>query len=239
MYLRDSMAVLLDVGVEETRYVKELVAVATNALGHRDGVNLILCRASGYGRHVPELADDAEPATRDQLIRAAIRVIGSRGLRGSTLRAIAAEAGLTHGMIVHHFGTRDNLIRAALERAIALSLTGATVGDASGEFPRLGDHIAEVAEDADGVVAFERELLNEAARNPEYRPYAVAMWERFERAIAGQLAHRGVTDPAAVIVFGAAVDGLLRRHMDLQDDASLETALAMLNGLADGLVSGR
>ncbi|MBT2475823.1 TetR family transcriptional regulator [Microbacterium sp. ISL-103] len=185
-----------------------------------------------------ELSDGVEPATRDQLIRAAIRVVGSRGLRGSTLRAIASEAGLTHGMIVHHFGTRDNLIRAALERAITVSLTGA-IAEEDGQSPRLGDHIAEVAEDADGVVAFERELLNEAARNPEYRPYAVAMWERFERAISGQLTHRGVTDPTAVIVFSAAVDGLLRRHMDLQDDDSLESALTMLNDLADGLASRR
>ncbi len=173
--------------------------------------------------------------TRTDLIRAAIRVIAAKGLRGLTLRAAAAEAGLTHGMIVHHFGTRDSLIEAAMQYAVDQSLAGA-VSPFDGNLPALGDHVAEVGADEDGTLAFQREILNEAIRRPELRPLATRMYESYEAAVATQLAAIGVHDLDAVVLVGAAMDGLARRQMDLGDVAATERAVALLTRIA-GLLS--
>lgn len=49
---------------------------------------------------------------REALLNAAVRVVARGGLRKLTYRAVAEEAGVTHGLVVHHFGSRDALIEA-------------------------------------------------------------------------------------------------------------------------------
>ena len=41
---------------------------------------------------------------RDALIEAAILVVAREGLRGLTIRSVAAEAGVTRGLFCSHFG---------------------------------------------------------------------------------------------------------------------------------------
>src|SRR3712207_8439845 len=53
---------------------------------------------------------------RRALLAAAVHVVATRGLRHLTYRSVAQEAGVAHGLVAHHFGTRDALLEAALER---------------------------------------------------------------------------------------------------------------------------
>jgi AcrR family transcriptional regulator len=82
--------------------------------------------------------DDSAPSVSDPLIqldgrtrllRVAMRQIADKGFDGVTVRSIAAEAGVTAGLIKHHFGSKEGLrdavdalflqrSGAALERAI-------------------------------------------------------------------------------------------------------------------------
>ena len=41
---------------------------------------------------------------RDALLTATVRVVARRGLRNLTYRAVAEEAGVTHGLVAHYFG---------------------------------------------------------------------------------------------------------------------------------------
>ncbi|AXL13169.1 TetR/AcrR family transcriptional regulator [Microbacterium foliorum] len=183
-------------------------------------------------------SDTSEESTRSQLVRAAVAVISSKGMRGLTLRAAAAQAGLTHGLIVRHFGTRDRLIEEAMEYAIDRSLAGSVPSGLVGTRPQLGDHLVEVGLDDGGAVAFQREVLNEALRNPRLRGLAVKMYERYESAVREQLEGMGVVDPDVVVLVGAAMDGLVRRQMDLRDLASTERAMRALDGIVRGLGVG-
>src|SRR5438552_12981604 len=61
-------------------------------------------------------------AGREALLDAAIRVVARRGLRHLTYRAVAAEAGVTHGLVAHHFGSRDALLLAALRHSVQRSI---------------------------------------------------------------------------------------------------------------------
>ena len=48
-----------------------------------------------------EVVSDA--SGRHALLRATIVIVGHGGLRALTYRAVAAEAGVSHGLVRHHF----------------------------------------------------------------------------------------------------------------------------------------
>ena len=55
---------------------------------------------------------------REALLDATITVVGQKGLRGLTFRAVGEAAGVNNSLIAHYFGTRDALIEAAFDRAV-------------------------------------------------------------------------------------------------------------------------
>jgi len=56
---------------------------------------------------------------REQLLDAAITVLGERGIHALTHRAVDAQAGLPAGSASNHFRTRDALLDAVMDRFIA------------------------------------------------------------------------------------------------------------------------
>jgi len=61
--------------------------------------------------------------TVGEIIDAAIELFGSRGVKGTTIAAIAERVGLTDAGVLHHFPTKSVLIEAALERGLLLQTT--------------------------------------------------------------------------------------------------------------------
>jgi AcrR family transcriptional regulator len=55
------------------------------------------------------------PDTRAQVLAAARASFAERGFRGTTIRAVAAAAGVDPALVHHYFGTKDDLFVAALE----------------------------------------------------------------------------------------------------------------------------
>lgn len=60
---------------------------------------------------------EAEERTRVALLDAAQRVFFERGEQGTTLEAVAAEAGVTKQTLLRHFGSKDGLREQAFARA--------------------------------------------------------------------------------------------------------------------------
>ncbi|MFA9444291.1 TetR/AcrR family transcriptional regulator [Egicoccus sp. AB-alg6-2] len=56
----------------------------------------------------------------ERLIDAAARVLERDGVRGLTTRAIALEAGCAEGSIYNHFGNKEHLLAAAVNRRVML-----------------------------------------------------------------------------------------------------------------------
>lgn len=67
-------------------------------------------------------SDAAAERTRLLVTRAALAVFAERGFAGASLRDIAAKAGSAHGLIRHHFGSKDGIWRAAVDHAISRHL---------------------------------------------------------------------------------------------------------------------
>jgi TetR/AcrR family transcriptional repressor of bet genes len=60
-----------------------------------------------------------EEERREQILRAAYAVALREGIDCVTLRAVAAEAGLSHGLVVFYYKQKDQLIDALLDRVLA------------------------------------------------------------------------------------------------------------------------
>jgi len=62
------------------------------------------------------------PARRQQLLDAAKRLVGSRGLHAISIEAVAREAGISRPIVYAHFGDLSALMDALLERELARAL---------------------------------------------------------------------------------------------------------------------
>lgn len=104
------------------------------------------------------------PERREQLLEAAMDLVGERGYQGLTMEAVAARAGVTKPVVYDAFANRDDVMRALLDaeeqRAVAEIL------DAIGPLPPPGAVVDPVAFAAGGV---SRALRVMAARPTAYR----------------------------------------------------------------------
>lgn len=58
--------------------------------------------------------------TRARIRDAAMAEFGDKGFKGATMKTIAAAAGVSVGLVQHHFGTKDGLRAACDERVVDL-----------------------------------------------------------------------------------------------------------------------
>ena len=63
---------------------------------------------------MPKIVD--HDAQRVTFAEAAMRLIARRGIEGVTMRAVAAEAGLSYGSLFHYFESKDDLLMHAVRR---------------------------------------------------------------------------------------------------------------------------
>jgi AcrR family transcriptional regulator len=65
----------------------------------------------------------AEATRREQILKAAYHVALHRGIDGLTVRAVAARAKLSHGLVLFHFNRKDQLGLALLDRVLATTVS--------------------------------------------------------------------------------------------------------------------
>lgn len=88
---------------------------------------------------------EGEEKRRDQLIAAALEIIAQEGPGTATVRAIAAQAGVTQGLIRHYFSSKEDLTREAYRHFMtAMNADNAAALDAAPATPegRLAAFVA-------------------------------------------------------------------------------------------------
>ncbi|BDZ41460.1 hypothetical protein GCM10025865_07590 [Paraoerskovia sediminicola] len=70
-------------------------------------------RTSGTARARKPRKATAE--RREEILRAAMRTFGSKGYHNGSLSEVAEQVGITHAGVLHHFGSKDQLLIAVLE----------------------------------------------------------------------------------------------------------------------------
>ena len=167
---------------------------------------------------------------REALLRAAITVTAREGLRGLTYRAVAAEAGVTHGLVRYHFKTRENLIEEALRHAVGRSIAES---DVTPDVP-LTDLLAAlapmVAADPDAQ-AFQFELTLESRRREGLADEIDLMYETYRQTVATVLRANGVVSAYLPQLVHACIDGLVLRQIAGGSASETESVLAELREL--------
>src|SRR6478609_11504778 len=106
---------------------------------------------------------------RDALLAAVIDVVGQKGLRGVTYRAVAARAGVNHTLVTHHFGSIEGLLAATLEWAVQRSIDETGLARVADFDEKFADALLASVSSEPELQLFQFEMLLEARRKPELK----------------------------------------------------------------------
>src|SRR4051794_23456778 len=160
----------------------------------------------------------ADGERRAALLDGLIDAFASGGIGGRSLRDVAEAVGTSHRMLLHHFGSRDELLLAIVEeverrqRALLRELP---------------------TEPAAAIAAMWADL-----RRPELRPFERLFFECYARGVQGEhpfarmlpaavetwLVEAGTADPAQVRLGLAVMRGLLLDLVATDDRAGVDAA---------------
>jgi AcrR family transcriptional regulator len=193
---------------------------------------------AGQAASVPGKARPEFGAGREALLDAAIRVVARRGLRYLTYRAVAAEAGVTHGLVAHHFGSRDALLLAALRHSVERSIDVTSLRPAGGSVADFIQGFADMVERDPDLHAFQYEVLLESRRSREARRHAEELYATYRSATRDGLRNLGIGDgPLADLAF-AALDGLVFQQITVGSANVTRDAVEALHRLLSAVRDG-
>jgi len=162
---------------------------------------------------------------RQELLDAVVKEVAARGIGDRSLRDVAAAVGTSHRMLLHHFGSRNELLLAIVDeverRQRAL-------------LPELP------TEQAAAIAATWANL-----RQPELRSFERLFFECYARGVQGEqpfarmlpgaveawLADAATTDPALVRLGLAVMRGLLLDLVATEDCTGVDAAAQAFVGL--------
>jgi AcrR family transcriptional regulator len=112
---------------------------------------------------LPRSRDDQR---RQDVLQAVIETMAQTGIGARSLRDIAAAAGTSHRMLLHHFGTRDELLVAVVEEVEQQQMT----------------RLSALPEDPLGGAR----AMWSSLREPALRPFERLFFECYARAAQGE-----------------------------------------------------
>jgi AcrR family transcriptional regulator len=74
------------------------------------------------GHHDEPVAQEIR-STRERLLEEAVRLFGERGIEASSLRALTEAAGTNIAAVNYHFGSKEGLLRAVIDRTMRVTNT--------------------------------------------------------------------------------------------------------------------
>lgn len=181
------------------------------------------------------------PERRAEILSAARRVIEQKGLEGASLRAIARELGCTTGVLTHHFVSKEDLLRSALEavfRPFEERLASARSGvDRLGGMRQLLLYFLPLDEPKRATVRLWLWIVLRAAVDQslafDYRQRSGALRAGFTQLLAeGQKAgeFRADCDPAVEVdTLFALVDGLAIHALAVPERFPSERLVALVD----------
>jgi AcrR family transcriptional regulator len=147
---------------------------------------------------------------RQELLDAVAEEFAARGIGDRSLRDVAAAVGTSHRMLLHHFGSRNEMLLAIVEEVERRQMSMMR------ELP---------AEPADAIAAMWADL-----RRPDLRPYERLFFECYVRGVQGE-------QPFARMLPRAVDDWLADDAARAVDPAMMRLGLAVTRGLLLDLVA--
>jgi len=191
---------------------------------------------------------ERQAQTRQELLDAAARVFVRRGLQGSSVEEISAEAGYTRGAFYSNFRSKNELfVELLLERVYTAYTAMAEAGlQDPARVPTLrqtGEMLAALQADAEGSWLFRLwlECLAQAGRDERLRELAAGFWKG-NRARTATLVERATGHSPerakALATAMIALDiGLAIQHFVDPDEVGLELYPELYGRLLSGPLS--
>lgn len=151
------------------------------------------------------MSSTPELTARARILHAAVRRFATDGLHAG-LRTVAADAGVTAGLIIHHFGSRDGLLSACDKEVLALTRSSKTAVMTGGA----------------------GEMLTQMAQAEQYAPAVGYVLRRLQAGgpMAAQLVEDFVADSVSYLADGEKA-GVIRPSRDPEARARLLTEMAL------------
>lgn len=113
----------------------------------------------------PEAPDERANPRRAPIVASAMELFARGGYHGTSLRTIAEHAGIAKSTLLHHVGSKDELLTEVLRRRDRLTITDDAPADASAaeRLFRLADAADRTAREEPGLVELYAVLSCEAA----------------------------------------------------------------------------
>jgi AcrR family transcriptional regulator len=160
-----------------------------------------------------------EEARRESLIAAALDLVAEGGIEAATVRAIAARAGVTPGLIRHYFDSKEDLIAAAYRD----------------HMDRMTAESAAVLDTAsDGPAARLACFIHAALRPPVVDARALGLWSGFLHRVQADAGMRAV-HRATYLAFRDRLQDLIAAALPGTAPARLRQLAIAANAVIDGL----
>lgn len=176
---------------------------------------------------------------KDALVAAVIEILTEHGVGAVTYRAVANRAGVTHGLVRHHFKSLDELLRTAVSQWAVTSIDHTVIEPGTGRIEDLGrDLPSELAEHSAEHLAM-YELALTSARTGAVRDEMTEVYRTYASAVSCELERAGfAADEGRLgrLVF-AAIDGLVLQQLVTGEPDLLEHGLEDLRATLSSLLS--
>ena len=196
--------------------------------------------------------EEKRAQTREALLEAGEQVFLRRGLQGSSVEEIAAEAGFTRGAFYSNFSSKDELFIELLHDRVYKGYSRmvgevADEGATPRERLRIGaERVREVQDHPEGRWLFRLwlECLTQAARDEEFRRLAASFWSANRALMAAQgkaqfeeLGKKPPAPPDQIATAMIALDiGLAIQHLVDPDAVPLDLYVPLYDLLFGPLV---
>jgi AcrR family transcriptional regulator len=148
--------------------------------------------------------------TEARILDAAARIFVADGYERTTIRAVASAAGVDPGLVMHYFGSKQELYRRVIDDAPVPEVSGTPAEAAEQILAALADRLASVP-----VASLA--LLRSMLTNPEAASAASAGIARYEAQIARALPAADA-DLRAALISAITVGITVSRHLIRSDE---------------------
>jgi len=167
--------------------------------------------------------------TEARILDAATQAFFSAGYDRTTIRAVAAAAGVDAGLVMHYFGSKQELFRQVIDAAPVPEISGAP-GQAAEQI------LAALANRLESEPVASLALLRSMLTNPEAASAASAGIARYQ----GQIAQAIPADDAglrAAIISAITLGITVSRHLIKSDELATADPAQVIRLLRPGLLS--
>lgn len=154
---------------------------------------------------------------REEILRATLNIVARKGFANVTLREVAGEIGVVHGLIRHYFPSREELVAAAFDYAVTAELASeSALLDGLEPLPALAAWLSTTPEDhylvwIDAWSESPRNVALAAALTRHHHDCEVLLAGVIRRAVAAGVAVSADAD-ADSRMLTALADGVAVQH---------------------------